>query len=151
MEALTEPVRANTWMLLLAGAIMAITLWVNKKARTVTATSVNLGRQSEGFERFESIAPARAIVRFVLMLFNVFALITPAGLRQKIAHRFDTAKYKPQPDENGELPAFDLLRAAVNLIVAALLVSLGTSLKLPLSTTYVTFMVAMATALPDRA
>ncbi|MBE0644613.1 MAG: inorganic phosphate transporter [Bacteroidetes bacterium] len=151
MEALAEPVRANTWMLLLAGAIMAITLWVNKKARTVTATSVNLGRQSEGFERFESIAPARAIVRFVLMLFNVFALITPLSVRQKIATRFDTSKYKPQPDENGELPAFDLLRAAVNLIVAALLVSLGTSLKLPLSTTYVTFMVAMATALPDRA
>ncbi len=151
MEALKEPVRANTWMLLLAGAIMAVTLWVNKKARTVTATSVNLGRQSEGFERFESIAPARAIVRFVLMLFNVFAVITPAGVRRKIAQRFDTSKYRPQPDENGELPAFDLLRAAVNLIVAALLVSLGTSLKLPLSTTYVTFMVAMATALPDRA
>jgi phosphate/sulfate permease len=151
MEALAGPVRANTWILLLAGVIMAATLWLNKKARTVTATSVNLSRQSEGFERFESIAPARAIVRFVLMIIGFFTFITPLRLRQKIAKRFDASKFKPVPDENGEVPAFDLLRAAVNLIVAALLVSFGTSLKLPLSTTYVTFMVAMATALPDRA
>ena len=151
MEALAEPVRANTWILLAAGAVMAVTLWMNKKARTVTATSVNLSRQSEGFERFESIAPARAIVRFVLAIFNFFALITPDTLRARIAKRFDISKYKPQPGPDGELPAFDMLRAAVNLVVAALLVSFGTSLKLPLSTTYVTFMVAMATALPDRA
>ncbi|MBR9978512.1 MAG: inorganic phosphate transporter, partial [Bacteroidetes bacterium] len=151
MEALAEPVRANTWILLIAGTIMAATLLVNKKARTVTATSVNLGRQSEGFERFESIAPARAIVRFVLAIFNFISLITPERIRKKVAQRFDTSKYKPVPADDGELPAFDLLRAAVNLIVAALLVSFGTSLKLPLSTTYVTFMVAMATALPDRA
>jgi phosphate/sulfate permease len=151
MDALAEPVRANTWMLLLAGGIMAVTLWINKKARTVTATSVNLGRQSEGFERFESIAPARAIVRFVLALFNFFAWITPDKMRAKISARFDTSKYKPVPAADGEVPAFDMLRAAVSLIVSALLVSFGTSLKLPLSTTYVTFMVAMATALPDRA
>ncbi|MBR9975240.1 MAG: inorganic phosphate transporter [Bacteroidetes bacterium] len=151
MEALGEPVRANTYILLLAGAIMAATLWLNKKARTVTATSVNLGRQSEGFERFESIAPARAIVRFVLVIFSFFVWITPDTLRTRISARFDTSKFKPQPGPDGELPAFDLLRAAVNLVVAALLVSFGTSLKLPLSTTYVTFMVAMATALPDRA
>ncbi|MFZ1728886.1 MAG: inorganic phosphate transporter [Bacteroidota bacterium] len=151
MEALAEPVRANTWILLLAGIIMAVTLWVNKKARTVTATSVNLSRQSEGFERFESIAPARAIVRFVLALIGFFTFITPLRLRQKIGRRFDSSKFRPVPDASGEVPAFDLLRAAVNLIVAALLVSFGTSIKLPLSTTYVTFMVAMATALPDRA
>ncbi|MDT8324252.1 MAG: inorganic phosphate transporter, partial [Bacteroidota bacterium] len=151
MESLMEPVRANTWILLAAGLIMAVTLWVNKKARTVTATSVNLGRQSEGFERFESIAPARSIVRIVLAIFKFVSLITPAGLKRRVEGRFDTSKYRPEPDENGEYPSFDLLRAAVNLIVAALLISFGTSLKLPLSTTYVTFMVSMATALPDRA
>jgi phosphate/sulfate permease len=151
MESLAEPVKANTWILLAAGLVMAITLWINKKARTVTATSVNLGRQSEGFERFESIAPARSIVRIVLVVFNFIATITPDAVKQRVEARFDTSKYQPEPDENGEYPSFDLLRAAVNLIVAALLISFGTSLKLPLSTTYVTFMVAMATALPDRA
>ncbi|MBN1447818.1 MAG: inorganic phosphate transporter [Bacteroidetes bacterium] len=151
MESLLEPVRANTWILLLAGAIMAATLWVNKKARTVTATSVNLGRQSDGYERFESIAPARSIVRLVLAIIHFFSVITPDAIKEKVERRFDTSKYKPVPSEDGEVPAFDLLRAAVNLIVAALLISFGTSLKLPLSTTYVTFIVAMATALPDRA
>lgn len=151
MDSLAEPVRANTWILLLAGTIMAVTLWINKKARTVTATSLNLGRQKEGFERFESIAPARSIVRIVLSVFKFFSMITPESVKQKVEARFDTTKYTPVPDKNGEAPSFDLLRAAVNLIVAALLISFGTSLKLPLSTTYVTFMVAMATALPDRA
>jgi len=151
MEALAQPVRANTWILLVAGAIMATTLWINKKARTVTATSVNLGRQSEGFERFESIAPARSIVRIVLAIFRFVSIVTPESVKRKVEGRFDTSKYRPEPDENGDYPAFDLLRAAVNLIVAALLISFGTSLKLPLSTTYVTFMVSMATALPDRA
>lgn len=151
MEALAQPVRANTWVLLLAGAIMATTLMINKKARTVTATSVNLGRQSEGYERFESIAPARSIVRVVLAIFRFVSIITPDAIKRKVEGRFDTSKYRPVPDENGDVPSFDLLRAAVNLIVAALLISFGTSLKLPLSTTYVTFMVSMATALPDRA
>lgn len=151
MGTLAEPVRADTLVLLGAGLVMAITLWINKKARTVTATEMNLGRQSEGFERFESIAPARAIVRVVLVLFNFFMKITPEPVRKHIANRFDLSRYKPVRDADGELPAFDLLRAAVNLIVSALLISFGTSLKLPLSTTYVTFIVAMATALPDRA
>lgn len=151
MGGLAEPVRANTWVLLGAGVIMAITLAMNKKARSVTATAMNLSRQSEGFERFESIAPARAIVRVVLNVINFVTLITPPSIRATVARRFDTARYKPVRAADGELPAFDLLRAAVNLIVSALLISFGTSLKLPLSTTYVTFIVAMATALPDRA
>jgi phosphate/sulfate permease len=151
MEALTDPVRVNTYLLLLAGIIMAITLWVNKKARTVTATSVNLGRQSEGAERFESNAAARSIVRLFLSVIRFFSLITPPSMKKWVEGRFDSSKFKPVPDENGEVPAFDMLRASVSLIVAALLVSIGTTLKLPLSTTYVTFMVAMATALPDRA
>jgi len=151
MEVLAEPVRANTWILLIAGGIMAMTLLLSKKARTVTATSVNLGRQSEGYERFESNAAARSVVRLVLAIIKLFSLVTPESVKQWVEARFDTSKYKPVPDENGEVPSFDMLRAAVNLIVAALLISFGTTLKLPLSTTYVTFMVAMATALPDRA
>jgi len=151
MESLAEPVRANTWLLLLAGTIMAVTLWLNKKARSVTATAVSLGRQGEGTERFESIGPARAIVRIVLTFFTAVGKITPQPIKDRVERRFDSKQYNPIPDEHGELPAFDLVRAAVNLFVAAALISVGTSLKLPLSTTYVTFMVSMATALPDRA
>ncbi len=151
MEALGEPVKANTVLLLIAGVIMGATLWLSKKARTVTATEVNLGRQSEGSERFESNAIARSIVRMVLNVFRLFSYITPEPVKRAIDRRFDTSKYHPIPDENGEYPSFDYLRASVNLIVSALLISIGTTLKLPLSTTYVTFMVAMATALPDRA
>jgi hypothetical protein len=151
MGALAEPVRANPWLLLLAGGIMAATLWVSKKARGVTATSLNLGRQSEGTERFQSIAPARSIVRIVLAVFRFFSFITPEPLKRRVESRFDNSYWKPVPDENGEEPSFDTLRAAVNLLVSAMLITIGTTLKLPLSTTYVTFMVAMATALPDRA
>jgi phosphate/sulfate permease len=151
MGSLLEPVKADTMILLLAGLVMAATLWMSKKARTVTATEVNLGRQGEGAERFESNAIARSIVRMVLALFRFFALITPEPVRKAIEGRFDTSKYRPVADEHGEYPSFDYLRASVNLIVSALLISFGTTLKLPLSTTYVTFMVAMATALPDRA
>ncbi|MCZ7555369.1 MAG: inorganic phosphate transporter [Bacteroidia bacterium] len=151
MGSLAEPVRANTMMLLIAGLIMAATLWMSKKARTVTATEVNLGRQGEGAERFEANPIARSIVRMVLSVFRFFGYVTPASWKRAIERRFDTSKYQPVPDENGEYPSFDYLRASVNLIVSALLISFGTTLKLPLSTTYVTFMVAMATALPDRA
>ena len=151
MEALGDPVSVNTLYLLIAGVIMAATLWLSKKARTVTATEVNLGRQGEGSERFESNAIARSMVRMVLGVFRFFSLITPDSVKRAIDSRFDISKYKPVPDENGEYPSFDYLRASVNLIVSALLISFGTTLKLPLSTTYVTFMVAMATALPDRA
>ena len=151
MEALKNPVRANTWLLLLAGMVMLITLWVSRKARTVTKTSIDLGRQEEGSERFQSSGLARGMVRMALSLFEILQKIIPAGVQRWISRRINPDEYKPTPTNDSDPPAFDHLRAAVNLMVASALVSFGTSLKLPLSTTFVTFMVAMATSLSDRA
>jgi len=151
MEALRNPVRANTLILLFAGAVMVVTLWLSRKARTVTKTEVSLGRQDEGIERFESSALSRGIVRMSIALFEIVRKITPQWIQDRIAERIDPEKFKPKRTADGEPPAFDLLRAAVNLMVASALVSFGTSLKLPLSTTFVTFMVAMSTSLSDKA
>ncbi len=151
MEALAKPFKTNTWILLFAGAIMSAALIFSKKSRTVSKTEINLGRQDEGFERFESSYASRIIVRFALNFVNALKKITPNFIIEAVNRRFDTSKYKPEIVENEEPPAFDLVRASVNLSVAAALISYGTSLKLPLSTTYVTFIVAMATALADKA
>jgi phosphate/sulfate permease len=151
MEALSQPFKANTWILLLSGIIMVVTLYLSKKSRTVSRTEISLGRQDEGYERFESMMVSRLIVRLFINTFNIIKKIIPVSIQKKVNQRFDISKYKPEKDEKGETPSFDLLRASINLVVAAALISYGTSLKLPLSTTYVTFIVAMATALPDRA
>jgi phosphate/sulfate permease len=151
MNILNQKIQVNTWYLLISGAIMVVTLWLNKKSRSVTKTELSLGRQDEGFERFESNAPARGIVRAVLVVFNAVSSVTPESVKSKISTRFDRTKIILERNAAGELPMFDMIRASVNLMVAAILISIGTSLKLPLSTTYVTFIVAMATALPDRA
>ncbi|MBN2008169.1 inorganic phosphate transporter [candidate division KSB1 bacterium] len=151
MEALRNPVKANTLILLFAGLVMVITLWRSKKAQSVTKTEVSLGRQDEGVERFESSLLARGIVRMSLSTLDIVQKITPKLIRQKVNRRIDPTRYKPVAHDGGdEAPAFDLLRAAVNLMVASMLVSIGTSFKLPLSTTFVTFMVAMATSLADK-
>ena len=150
MAALNEPVRAMTWILLVAGAVMMITLWRSKKAQSVTKTTIDLGRQSEGSERFESSALARSIVRMWQSIADLAQKIVPARLRNWLNERTNPENFKPEVDENGDVQSFDLLRAAVNLMVAAGLVSFATSLKLPLSTTFVTFMVAMATSLADK-
>ena len=151
MEALANPVRANTWILLLAGVVMVITLWKSKKARSVTKTEISLGRQDIGVERFESSALARGIVRMMISFSEVIRKIIPKSVLEKISDRIDPDKGHLKPAADGEVPAFDMLRAAVNLMVASALVSFGTSLKLPLSTTFVTFMVAMSTSLSDKA
>lgn len=151
MEGLAAPARANFYILLFAGAIMVLTLWFSRKARTVTKTEVTLSRQIEGVERFESSALSRAIVRMAIGVFSGIRQITPITVQRKIAERLDSSKTVLQPGPDGQMPAFDLLRAAVNLMVATALISFGTSLKLPLSTTFVTFMVAMSTSLADRA
>lgn len=151
MEALQKPIQSNTFFLLSAGAIMVVTLWLSKKARTVTKTEVNLGRQEEGLERFDSSQLSRIIVRMVTRLFEGFRQVCPAPARRWVQGRLDTAGYRPPAGYDGEIPEFDLLRASVNLMVASALVSWATSLKLPLSTTYVTFMVAMGTSLADQA
>jgi phosphate/sulfate permease len=151
MDALKNPVKAQTYLLIIAGLIMVVTLFVSRKARNVAKTTINLGRQNEGFERFEANDIARAIVRIVVSIFSFFRKITNEKTRRWISDRFDQKKFQPKTDENGVPQAFDLIRAAVILIVSAGLISLATSLKLPLSTTYVTFIVAMAAALPDNA
>ncbi len=150
MEGLAEPVRANTWILLVGGLIMVTTLWFSRKARSVTQTEVTLGRQEEGVERFESSLLSRTIVRISLAVFSGARRLIPITVQRKIAERLDVSKTKLSPGVDGQMPSFDLLRATVNLMVASVLISFGTALKLPLSTTFVTFMVAMSTSLADR-
>lgn len=151
MTALKQPVQTDTILLLLAGLIMILALIFSKKAQSVTKTEVNLGRQSMGFERFESSLISRIIVRMSVRLADIIKSVTPISIQRRINDRFDSSKAEPDLDENGQPPAFDMLRASVNLMIASVLISFATSLKLPLSTTYVTFMVAMGTSLSDRA
>jgi phosphate/sulfate permease len=151
MDALREPVRSQTGFLLIAGGVMVVTLWVSRKARSVTKTEVSLGRQDEGYERFESTVLSRTVVRTMSSLLENTGRMFPRGVREAVARRLDRSRYRPKPLADGTVPSFDLVRAAVNLMVASALISLATSLKLPLSTTYVTFMVAMGTSLSDQA
>ncbi|MHC1739157.1 MAG: anion permease [Ignavibacteriaceae bacterium] len=150
MEVLHEPVHINNIFLVGSGVVMMLTLWISKKSRTVIKTEVNLGRQGEGFERFESSTLSRQVVRMTVSVIELVKKITPVSLHKLINKRFDlnAAVVKTLPGEAP--PAFDLIRASVTLMVSAVLISFGTSLKLPLSTTYVTFMVAMGTSLSDR-
>ncbi|MCF0190050.1 MAG: inorganic phosphate transporter [Marinilabiliaceae bacterium] len=146
MSRLNEPAQTPVYFLVGAGLIMVVALATSKKAHNVVKTSVDLARQDEGEEMFGSSRTARRIVRLSTNVANWFVDITPDGLRRWINNRFDVG--------NSDMPegaAFDQLRASVNLVLAGLLVALGTSLKLPLSTTYVTFMVAMGSSLADRA
>ena len=150
MGALAKSVPADTSYLLYAGAIMVLTMWLSRKARTVTATSLNLSQQEEGQERFESIFISRAIVRLVLNTLDIVKGMFPESVRGVVRRRLDPAK-APKAEMIEGRPSFDLLRAAVNLMVASAVVSYATSNKLPLSTTYVTFMVAMGSSFADKA
>jgi phosphate/sulfate permease len=150
MAALGKKVNTPTYMLLIAGTIMVLTLWISKKARTVTETEIRLGRQDEGTEKYESIWLSRKIVNLFDFLFSTIKNLTPELLRGAVEKRLCLT----DGDNNAcliEKPSFDLVRASVNLMVASAVVSMGTSLKLPLSTTYVTFMVAMGTSFSDQA
>ncbi|NMB80591.1 MAG: hypothetical protein GYA14_02100 [Ignavibacteria bacterium] len=151
MDALLEPAKANNFILIIAGLVMVGTLWFNKKARTVTKTEINLGRQFEGYEKFESSLLARNIVRFSINLGQAIKSKIPAGLYERLDRRFDATTTSLSKFDKREKPAFDFIRAIVNLMVASSLISLGTAYKLPLSTTYVTFMVAMSTSFSDKA
>lgn len=146
MEVLAQPVKTPFVLLLLAGVIMILSLWFSKKARTVINTSVDLSRQKEGDEQFGANQLSRAIVRFFYGFGGLFGS-KDSKLKKVIDKRFE----QPEVDaKDPNPPAFDMLRAAMNLMVASSLIAFGTSLKLPLSTTYVTFMVAMGTSLADR-
>ncbi|MFO7574526.1 MAG: inorganic phosphate transporter [Bacteroidales bacterium] len=148
MTGLAGAVKTPVVFLLLSGLIMVLALWFSKKARSVTQTEINLSRQDEGFERFESTQLSRVLVRQGIGIGRFFNFILPGRLIAWIDSRFDITESARQHKETGA--KFDLLRASVNLAVASALIAIGTSYKLPLSTTYVTFMVAMATALADR-
>ncbi|MCL5127444.1 MULTISPECIES: inorganic phosphate transporter [unclassified Algibacter] len=151
MDVLAEKVPTNNWLLFAAGMIMVLTLWFSSKAKNVVKTSLDLASQSETKERFEPNFLSRGFVRLALLISQFTNLILPKSLQDKIDKQFEVPVIKVSKNKTVELPAFDLVRAAVNLMIAAVLISIATSYKLPLSTTYVTFMVAMGSSLADRA
>lgn len=134
--------------LALAGLVMVYTLWTSKKAKSVIETEQNLSRQGEGNEKYNANTLSRNIVRAFMYLGNIISFILPKSLQKKLDAQFVQPEYTGKRDEQ---PMFDMVRASVNLIVASILISIGTSMKLPLSTTYVTFMVAMGSSFADRA
>ncbi len=144
-----ENIVAPFYFLAFAGLVMVITLWTSKKARSVIETGVNLSRQGDGVEKFSPNTLSRFIVRSGVYLGQAINYFLPKSIQLKIDKQFEKpeVKGKKRKDE----PAFDMVRASVNLMIASILISVGTSLKLPLSTTYVTFMVAMGTSFADRA
>ncbi|TDE06755.1 inorganic phosphate transporter [Flavobacterium hiemivividum] len=144
-----DDIVAPFYFLLFAGVVMVITLWTSKKAKSVIETGVNLSRQGEGDEKFTPNTASRFIVRFGVSLGQVINVFLPKKLQIKIDSRFINVEKSKK--KSADEPAFDMVRASVNLMVASILISIGTSLKLPLSTTYVTFMVAMGTSFADRA
>ncbi|MBF6598878.1 MAG: inorganic phosphate transporter [Fermentimonas sp.] len=144
MDRLSEPVVANVGWLIGAGVIMVLALVFSKKSRSVSATELNLSRKGEGLEKFSSSPLSRSIVRGSLIVGKSIGSFTPTPIKKFIDNRFE-------PVDLENKASYDLIRASINLTVSALLISLGTSLKLPLSTTFVTFMVAMGTSLADRA
>ena len=146
MTSLMESEKSPFGYLAVAGVIMIVALATSKKAQNVVKTEVGLGRQDESDEMFGSSQAARTIVRSAQAAKTAVSSITPRWLRRAIRQRFDT--------ENAEMPggaSFDMVRASVNLVLASVLIVIGTNYKLPLSTTYVTFMVAMGTSLADGA
>ena len=150
MEILSEKVAAPTEILLGAGAIMIITLWTSSKAKSVIKTSIDLSNQEETVERFQPNFLSRFLVKAASNIQDKITAVIPENSQKFIANQY----IKPKPNNlilKKDRPAFDEIRASVNLVVAAILISIATSYKLPLSTTYVTFMVAMGTSLADKA
>ncbi|WP_037317420.1 inorganic phosphate transporter [Salegentibacter sp. Hel_I_6] len=150
MSDLAGSVPTPEIILIFAGGVMVLTIWFSGKAKAVVDTGVKLSRQNEGSERFGANYLSRTIVRYSIMFGTAVSETVPKKLRKRINQQFEVPKTKTQVREIAP-PAFDLVRASVNLVVASILISMGTNLQLPLSTTYVTFMVAMGTSLADRA
>ncbi|MBW8333225.1 MAG: inorganic phosphate transporter [Prolixibacteraceae bacterium] len=151
MSGLLGEIITPSYFLIGAGIIMLIVLWFSKKAQTVIETSLNLSRQEEGNERFGSSAFSRVLVRKVVNTGTFFSQVIPKSVVDKIGKRFDTTELEDRTKKDSNPPMFDMVRASVNMMVASILIAVGTSYKLPLSTTYVTFMVAMSTSLVDGA
>ncbi len=145
MTSLNDPTTTPVYYLIGAGAVMVIALWTSKKARKVLQTSINLSsQQNEEGDMFGTSPIARNLVRATTKMVDGISQVTPQSVKDWVNKRF-------VPLEEREEVAFDLVRASVNLVLAGLLIALGTSFKLPLSTTYVTFMVGMGSSLSDRA
>ena len=151
MGILAKKVPSNVWLLLIAGGVMVVTLWTSSKAQNVIKTGIDLSRQGEGHEKFQPNPLSRIVVRIAMGLNTGINYIIPKSTLAFVNSKFEKPVIELPKDKTYELPAFDLIRASVNLIVAGILISIATSMKLPLSTTYVTFMVAMGTSLADRA
>ncbi|QCX01627.1 inorganic phosphate transporter [Aggregatimonas sangjinii] len=151
MEILAEKVPTPTLLLFAAGIIMVVTLWFSSKARAVVKTSIDLSSQEATKERFQPNFLSRGLVRSAIAIAQTTSALMPKSMQERIENRFEKPQTPLSRNRVNELPAFDMVRAAVNLMVAGILISIATSYKLPLSTTYVTFMVAMGTSLADRA
>lgn len=147
MDVLRAPVKTDSLLLIIGGGIMIVTLWTSKKARSVTETEVNLGRDGSQYERFNPNTLSRSIVRGSILGMNSIIKYLPKTWKEKMEKNYKLKRKSQSWNE----PAFDLVRASVNLTMAGILISFATSLRLPLSTTYVSFMVAMGTSLADRA
>lgn len=147
MTALAQPATANFTLLIVAGIIMVVTLFLSKEARHVAQTELSLSSQNEEQERFNSTLISRGLVRMALIMNKWYTHYVPHRLQQAIDKRFEPLP----PEERNTEASFDLIRAIVNLTSSAVLISIATSLKLPLSTTYVVFMVSMGSSLADRA
>ncbi len=146
MTSLLEPAKTPWYFLIGSGIVMVIALMTSKKAHNVVKTSLDLSRQSDGDENFGTSPVARVLVRTCTNAAMVISSIVPTPVKTWIDKRFDSSQIIIE-----DKASFDLVRAAVNVVLSGLLIAVGTSLKLPLSTTYVTFIVAMGTSLADRA
>lgn len=146
MTSLLGPAKTPWYFLIISGLVMVVALFTSKKAQNVVKTSLDLSRQSEGDESFGTSPVARVLVRTCSNISSSILSVVPEPVKQWTDKRFNQDEIILEQGAS-----FDLIRAAVNLVLAGLLIALGTSLKLPLSTTYVTFMVAMGSSLADRA
>lgn len=149
----TSDVIAPTYMLGIAGLVMALTIWLSAKAKKVTETEISLSKQDEdgSDDRFKPNTVSRRVVKTAMLLGSVFDTIIPRNVKRRYDLSFERDKLSKATRVDQDAPAFDLIRAGTNLVLASILIAWATSLKLPLSTTYVTFMVAMGTSLADRA
>lgn len=150
MVALSGEVETPEYILIVAGVVMVLTLWFSSKAQYVVQTGVNLSRQGEGDERFQANMVSRKIVRLFYYIKYGLQSIIPSNVQSFLDERFK--KTEDEKTKKGiTKPAFDMLRASINLVLASILISLATNFTLPLSTTYITFMVAMGTSFGDKA
>ena len=152
MEVLDKKVPAEPLLLFIAGGIMVITLWFSKKAKTVAETEIGLSRQNDTHEKFKPNIFSRTLVNLFFGLSSKLSAVLPKSFHDRIEKSYERNNaFMLSKDQSVDAPAFDMIRASVNLMVAGILISIATAMKLPLSTTYVTFMVAMGTSLADRA